>query len=76
MTPNANDLGYGDQLGSIEVGKLADFFLVPGDPISDLRAIKTVSMVSKGGAIYFPTEVYPEFGIKPFTETPKVFKSN
>jgi len=72
----ANYLGYGDQLGSIEVGKLADFFLVPGDPISDLRAIKTVSMVSKGGAIYFPTEVYPEFGIKPFTETPKVFDIN
>ncbi|ARD45298.1 amidohydrolase family protein [Colwellia sp. PAMC 21821] len=45
----ANYLGYGEQLGSIEVGKLADFFLVPGNPISDLRAIKTVSMVAKGG---------------------------
>jgi len=72
----ANYLGYGDQLGSIEVGKLADFFLVPGDPISDLRAIKTVSMVSKGGAIYFPSEVYPEFGIKPFTTKPTIVESN
>ena len=68
----ANYLGYGEQLGSIEVGKLADFFLVPGDPISDLRAIKAVSMVAKGGLIYFPSEVYPEFGIKPFTTIPKV----
>ncbi|TWX64774.1 amidohydrolase family protein [Colwellia demingiae] len=72
----ANYLGYGDQLGSIEVGKLADFFLVPGDPISELRAIKTVSMVSKGGVIYFPSEVYPEFGIKPFTTIPKIVESN
>lgn len=68
----ANYLGYGEQLGSIEVGKYADFFLVPGDPIADLRAIKTVAMVSKGGVIYFPSEVYPEFGIKPFTAVPTV----
>ncbi len=72
----ANYLGYGEQLGSIEVGKLADFFLVPGDPTSDLRAIKTVSMVAKGGAIYFPSEVYPEFGIKPFTTIPTIVKGN
>ncbi len=72
----ANYLGYGDQLGSIEAGKLADFFLVPGDPLADLRAIKTISMVSKGGAIYFPSEVYPEFGIKPFTAIPKVIERN
>ena len=72
----ANYLGYGEQLGSIEVGKLADFFLVPGDPIADLRAIKTISMVSKGGVIYFPSEVYPEFGIKPFTAIPKVVELN
>jgi imidazolonepropionase-like amidohydrolase len=68
----ANYLGYGEHLGSIEVGKLADFFLVPGNPIENLRAIKTVSMVSKDGQIYFPSQVYPEFGIKPFTETPEI----
>lgn len=72
----ANYLGYGDQLGSIEVGKLADLFLVPSDPIADLRAIKTVSMVSKGGVFYFPSEVYPEFGIKPFTKIPRVVENN
>lgn len=72
----AHYLGYGEQLGSIEVGKLADFFLVPGDPISDLRAIKTISMVAKDGAIYFPSEVYPEFGIKPFTVVPKMIQSD
>ncbi|NMP32567.1 amidohydrolase family protein [Thalassotalea sp. M1531] len=72
----AQYLGYGEKLGSIEVGKLADFFLVPGNPIADLRAIKTVSMVSKDGVIYFPSEIYPEFGIKPFTPSPVVMASN
>jgi len=56
--------------------KLADFFLVPGNPIEDLKAIKTISLVAKDGNIYFPSEVYPEFGIKPFTEIPKVKNSD
>ena len=68
----ANYLGYGDELGSIETGKLADFFLVPGNPIDNLKAIKTISMVVKDGKVYFPSEVYPEFGIEPFTEMPVV----
>jgi len=63
----ANYLDQGDELGSIEVGKLADFFLVPGNPLEDLRAIKTISMVVKDGNVYYPSQVYPEFGIKPFT---------
>lgn len=62
----ANYMGQGDKLGSIEVGKLADFFLVPGNPLVDLREIKTISMVVKDGNIYYPSQVYPEFGIKPF----------
>lgn len=68
----ANYLGYGDDLGSIEQGKLADFFLISGDPTKDVKAIKTPSMVSFGGRFFFPSEVYPEFGITPFTEKPKV----
>ncbi|NNM76109.1 amidohydrolase family protein [Sphingomonas sp. ID1715] len=65
-------LGQDQQLGSIEKGKLADFFLVPGDPTKQLKAIKTIAMVVKDGTIYFPSEVYPEFGIKPFAPAPKV----
>lgn len=59
-------------LGSITPGKLADFFLVPGDPVKDIKAIKTISMVSKGGTFYYPSEVYPAFGITPFTDIPEV----
>jgi imidazolonepropionase-like amidohydrolase len=67
----AKYLGHKNR-GSIEPGMLADFFLIPADPTRDLKAIKTISMVSRGGVIYFPSEIYPAFGIKAFTEKPKV----
>jgi hypothetical protein len=60
------------RMGSIEKGKLADFFLIPGDPIKNLKAIKTIRMVVKDGAFYYPSEVYPNFGIQPFATPPKV----
>lgn len=66
----AEYLGAGDELGSIEEGKLADFFLVPGNPAEDLKAIKTISLVVADGSVYFPGEIYPEFGIRPFIEGP------
>lgn len=68
----AQYLGQDQSLGSIERGKLADFFLVPGDPTKDLKAIKTIRMVSRGGTVYFPDEVYTKLGIKPFSTPPKV----
>lgn len=66
----ADYLEVGDELGSIEEGKLADFFLVAGDPTEDFKAIKSISMVSVNGIVYFPDEVYPEFGIRAFAEQP------
>jgi imidazolonepropionase-like amidohydrolase len=68
----ARYLGQDQRLGSIEKGKLADFFLIPGDPTRDLKAIKTIRMVVKDGVVYFPSEVYPELGITPFTDAPRV----
>ena len=68
----AEYMGLGDELGSIEPGKKADFFLVPGNPVEDLKAIKTIWLVSKGDTVYFPSEIYPHFGIEPFTEAPVV----
>lgn len=68
----ADYMGLGDTLGSIEPGKMADFFLVPGNPVEDLKAIKTIQLVSKGGTVYFPSEIYPYFGIRPFTDVPEV----
>ena len=67
----AQYLGHIDR-GSIAADKLADFFLVPGNPIEDFKAIKTISLVARGGVFYYPSEVYPEFGITPFTDQPAV----
>ena len=64
--------GRDQSLGSIERGKLADFFLVPGDPTQDLRAIKRIAMVVKDGVFYYPAEAYPKLGIKPFADAPEV----
>ncbi len=68
----ARFLGQDQQLGSIERGKLADFFLIPRDPTKDLKAIKAIRMVVKDGTAYFPAEIYPKLGITPFAETPKI----
>ncbi len=64
--------GEDQRKGSVEKGKLADFFLIPGDPTRDLKAIKTIAMVVKDGTFYFPQEVYPRFGITPFAPKPVV----
>ena len=68
----ARYLGIDQTTGSIARGKLADFFLVPGDPTRDIKAIKTISLVAKDGVFYLPTEVYPRLGIKPFVAAPKI----
>ncbi|MAN74572.1 MAG: amidohydrolase [Henriciella sp.] len=68
----ADYLEMGDEIGSIEEGKKADFFLVPGNPLEDLAAIKTVELVMKDGTAYFPSEIYPAFGIEPFVDAPEV----
>ncbi len=68
----AQYVGQDQRLGSIEKGKLADFFLVPGDPTKELKAVKTIRMVVKDGTFYYPTEVDPKFGIAPFTSAPLV----
>jgi hypothetical protein len=68
----ARYLGIDQTTGSIARGKVADFFLVPGDPTRDIKAIKTISLVAKDGVFYLPTEVYPRLGIKPFVAAPKI----
>ena len=69
---SARYTGQDQSMGSIEKGKLADFFLIPGDPTKDLKAIKSIAMVVKDGTFYYPSEVYPKFGIEPFAAKPAV----
>ncbi|HMD36963.1 MAG TPA: amidohydrolase family protein, partial [Vicinamibacterales bacterium] len=50
----ARALGVDDQLGTIEVGKLADLTFVDGDPLLDIRNARRVKKVMKGGRLYTP----------------------
>ena len=50
----ARAIGMGDRLGSIEVGKLADLFVVRGNPLKDIRNTHKVQLVMKGGVVYDP----------------------
>lgn len=68
----AEYLNQDQELGSIEKGKYADFFLVPGDPTASLKEIKRIQMVVSNGTVYFPSDIYPFFGIEPFVEAPEI----
>lgn len=68
----ATFLGGGEQWGSIERGKSADFFLVPGDPTSDIKALHMVQMTVAQGRVYFPGEIYSALGIQPFAAPPEM----
>lgn len=50
----ARAFGVGDLLGSLEVGKLADFFVVRGNPLEDIRHTRDVRWVIKSGEVYDP----------------------
>jgi imidazolonepropionase-like amidohydrolase len=57
--------GRANRLGTIEVGKLADFILVDGDPLSDVSDIRNVVLTVKGGTIFDPAEMYRSLGVQP-----------
>ena len=59
-------LSRDQQYGSLQRGKRADFFLVPGDPSKDISAVRQIELVMKDGVIYYPKEIYEALGIKPF----------
>ncbi|NND07252.1 MAG: amidohydrolase family protein [Saprospiraceae bacterium] len=46
---NAKFLRVEDQLGSIEPGKIADLFLIEGDPLQDISAMRNVKKVMLNG---------------------------
>jgi hypothetical protein len=68
----AEYLGVDDHVGSIAPGKYADFFLVRGNPAEDISAIREIRLVSRGGVIYYPAEIYSALGIEPFASPAQV----
>ncbi|MCX6603540.1 MAG: amidohydrolase family protein [Acidobacteria bacterium] len=55
MSPSAESLGLGNQIGTVGVGFAADLVATSGDPAIDIRSVKKVAFVMKGGVIYVNT---------------------
>lgn len=45
-------LGWGNEIGNLKPGYLADIVAVPGNPLEDISVLTRVSFVMKGGTIY------------------------
>jgi hypothetical protein len=56
----ARALGVSDKLGTLEAGKLADLFVVGGNPIADIKNTRNVHLVMKSGMIYDPKALLAE----------------
>jgi imidazolonepropionase-like amidohydrolase len=49
---NADVFGYGDKIGRIRKGLLADIIAVKGDPSADITAVRSILFVMKDGVLY------------------------
>jgi uncharacterized protein (TIGR02246 family) len=55
----ARALGRAQELGSLEVGKLADIVVLGSDPLKDIMNTSDTRLVVKGGQVYDPRHVLP-----------------
>jgi len=53
-------MGRSEALGTIEVGKVADFVILDGDPLADIRNTQRIHRVVKGGAVLDPAALLEE----------------
>ncbi|MFE6500573.1 amidohydrolase family protein [Kitasatospora sp. NPDC057738] len=57
----ARALGYGDQLGAVAPGRIADLVMVEGDPLTDIRAAAAVRSVMVAGVTRTVPEILAPF---------------
>ena len=56
----AEALGREQDYGSVEVGKVADFLIIEGDPLTDIAATRNIQMVIMAGEV-LDTEYDPNW---------------
>ena len=61
----ARVLGQDAELGSLRVGKRADFLLVEGDPTHNITDVRRGRLVAKAGVLYEPAALYAAVGLGP-----------
>jgi len=49
---NADVFGYGDRIGRLQKGLLADAIAIEGNPADNISNVRKVRFVMKGGVVY------------------------
>ncbi|HMB60501.1 MAG TPA: amidohydrolase family protein, partial [Xanthomonadales bacterium] len=66
---SATFLGQQDRLGSISVGKEAQFYVVDGDPTENIEALYRVEHIVKGRQLFYAPDLLKAQGFVPFVRT-------
>jgi imidazolonepropionase-like amidohydrolase len=53
------------EVGTVEAGKRADFILVDGDPLADIRALRRIALVVAAGQQYEPAALWRSVQFEP-----------
>lgn len=54
-----------NKLGSISVGKRADLAILTGDPVADIKQLRTIETTVRAGVIYTSAPLFESVGVKP-----------
>lgn len=62
---NATAIGLEEEIGSIEVGKIADMIVIKGNPLEDIKNTRSVDQIIRQGRLYKSQDLLKEVKGKP-----------